>query len=46
MKKSFIWKLDFELGLEGFRKMEIKANDFLNDKWHRGPKAGEYRKFS
>lgn len=34
----------FELGLEGFRKVEIGISNFLDEKWHRALKAGEYGK--
>lgn len=39
-----IWKVGFELGLEGFRKVEFGTNDFLKDKWHKDLKTGEYWK--
>ena len=29
------------LGLEGFRKVDVGTNDFLNDKWNKGLQAGE-----
>lgn len=45
-RKRLIWKVAFELGLEGFRRVETGTNDFLNDKWQRGLKAGEYGKFT